>query len=693
VAEAPASEYFDWGFEFAREQPRRLSDAQREFVRRHLQERLPPQVLDYFGAAPDRMERIETAIREALSRPGFPRSPEYPLPPAITPDFVAEVYDDVVGLGPLEALLRDSTVTSINVVAWDTIYVERGREREQHPETFRDQAHLRQVAESLAVLLGHALSRTQPRMTDFVEAGGVRARVHIDTTSVTGPYIGFRRGRGMAWPLSELVRRGAMPGDVAEMLCRLARAEVPMLIVGPPGSGKTTVLEALLRELPVRHLVVIEDGVNELSTEHPYLTHVVIEPVADAAGAGRTAGDMAEAAKSALRKNCDQVVYGEILDGNAGHVISNASSFRFSATTLHGHTIEAALARLAILAQLDNTVPRSPYVGLDEKLVRADIALAFRAVVLCGRLVDGRQVVREIAWTDGLGEKGEFRLRRLAWLEETAAGATWHVDEGFVFPELYALSLRAADLDAARAGRVSIVDSEPYRLAVAAVRSGAWTLALHHLLEAVHAAAGPGGPSARELPLDVRNLLLAVLARSGALSHLAGQAQAAREALDALCAARRWADLDQALLALDHDVPLAALADERGQVRELRRRVQAGREQDAHVAALLETAQRVAASGHAQDALVALLGAPLDGMEAEHYRALHRAAQALYAQAQDKLGHFERARAEAQIGALGQKAGLPDYAQVSLGRDATQVVEGEATRTVAALAQIVGGSA
>jgi hypothetical protein len=182
-------------------------------------------------------------------------------------------------------------------------------------------------------------------------------------------------------------------------------------------------------------------------------------------------------------------------------------------------------------------VPRSPYVGLDEKLVRADIALAFRAVVLCGRLVDGRQVVREVAWIEGLDEQGEFRLRRLAWLEESANGAAWRVDGSFVFPELYALSLRAADLDAARAGRVELGDSEPYRLAVAAARSGAWTLALHHLLEAVKAAdrRAIGARAAA----DVRNLL-PVPARSAALRNKRSR-RSTRETLDA-CAARRRAE-------------------------------------------------------------------------------------------------------------------------------------------------------
>ncbi len=392
-------EFLDWEAGTLSRSIDRLGPDQREAVRRHLQHSVPPAVLDYFSTDPERENILTRAIRTAFEKGLVRATRQHPLPHVLTPEYVRDVYDDVVGLGPLEPLLRDPAVTSVSVLDWRMILVERGKERARHGETFRDQRHLEQVADNLAVMSGYALSlRVRPRMTHF--SVNPPARIHIDVSAVGGPFIGFRRGRATPWPLAEFVRLGSLSPAACDLLRRLARAEVPMLIAGPPGAGKTTLLEALIHELPERHLVTIEDGAYELHPDHPYVTHIVVPPRNDD-DAGQTAGDMAEAAKSALRKNADQVVYGEIMDGNAGHVIANAPSFRFSATTLHGHTTEAALARFSILAQLDNTTPRSPYVGLDNALVRADIALGFKVVVLCDRLADDRQVVREVAWLDG----------------------------------------------------------------------------------------------------------------------------------------------------------------------------------------------------------------------------------------------------------------------------------------------------
>jgi pilus assembly protein CpaF len=685
-----APEYIDWDAGTLVRRSARLGPEQREAVRRHLQHSLPPALLDYFSSDPEREASLAAAIRAAFEQGLVRATRQHPLPHVVTPEFVRDVYDDVVGLGPLEPLLRDPRVTSVSVLNWQTILIERGASRERHAECFRDQAHLEQVADNLAVLSGYALSlRVRPRMTHF----SVRppARIHIDLSAVDGPFIGFRRGRSQPWPLAEFVRRGSLSPEAAELLARLARAEVPLLIVGPPGSGKTTLLEALIHLLPERHLVVIEDGAFELHPEHPYLTHIVVPPRSDEE-AGQTAGDLAEAAKSALRKNADQVVYGEIMDGNAGHVVANASSFRFSATTLHGHTIEAGLARFAVLAQLDNTVPRSPYVGLPSALVRADLALGFRAVVLCGRLADDRQVVREVAWLEGVdlaSRNADFRLIRLMRLEEvvTPAGveARWLVDEDFRLPGPYRVNLQAADLAAARRSAAALASGERYRQAQAAVHASDWDRAAACLLDALQAGSGAGLDG---LPDDIAALLRTILERSGRWPVLAERALEVTAALAALERARRWNALAQALAALDADLPLALAVDEACPLRPLRQALARGREQVTRVQALLATAARLAGGGRVNDALELLLGAgqvePLDG---EHYRALARVAAALYERAEPALRPLQRAGLQARLDALrhlaGESVAAPRSARTNL-----EIVQAEAETTAAAIVRL-----
>jgi pilus assembly protein CpaF len=670
-------EFLDWEAGALVRRAQRLGPEQREAVRRHLQHTLPPATLDYFSTDPGREAALTTAIRAAFEQGLVRATRQHPLPHVITPEYVRDVYDDVVGLGPLEPLLRDPAVTSVSVLNWRTLLVERGAERERHGETFRDQAHLEQVADNLAVLSGYALSlKVRPRMTHF--SVDPPARIHIDVSAIGGPFIGFRRGRAEPWPLAEFVRRGSLSAEVADVLVRLAHAETPMLIAGPPGAGKTTLLEALIHELPERHLVLIEDGAFELHPLHPYVTHVVVPPRNDDE-AGQTAGDMAEAAKSALRKNADQVVYGEIMDGNAGHVIASAPSFRFSATTLHGHSVEAALARFSVLAQLDNTAPRSPYVGLDNALVRADIALGFKVVVLCGRLADDRQVVREIAWIDGVDQaarNADFRVRRLVTLEErvTAAGVEpqWRV-EPFALPAPYDANLRAADLAAARRLAAGLTASDAYGQAQAALHASDWETAAAALLRA-----GPGGA----LPADAAALLRTALQRGGAWAALAAQAERVAPALDALDRARRWDALEEALDALEADVPLALAAGAALDLPGRRRALADGRAADAHVTARLEGAARLVAEGRRADALALLLaGNRAHALEAAHHQALAGAARELYAAAAPALPHAQRAALRVQLDALCRLAGEESGLAHEVATFAA--LQDEAARTVA----------
>ncbi len=409
----------------------------------------------------------------------------------------------------------------------------------------------------------------------------------------------------------------------------------------------------------MRHLVVIEDGVNELRPDHPYVTHIVVPPASEAEG-GRTAGDMAEAAKSALRKNTDQVVYGEILDGNAGHVIANASSFRFSATTLHGHTIEAGLSRFCILAQLDNTLPRSPYVGLDNLLVRRDLALCFKVVVLCGRLADDRQVVREITWLDGIDDSGAFKLTRLVTLVEENAPAcppaTWCLNQDFALPADYRVNLHAQDLAAAHRLAVGVTPAAAYQQALTAVHSSNWeAAAAGYLLRAVEAAATS---ATRHVPGEVVGLLSRVIEQGGAWEPLQAQGKRAAQALDRLRSEQRWEALEQALAALSADLPLALAVGEALDLMDLRQAAQCGRERNAEVQSRLEMAARLAGSQRQAEALELLLGGG-DGLDVEHYAALAGTARPLFEALAPKMSPLQRAAFSARLDALDCLAGVP----------------------------------
>lgn len=690
-------EFVDWEGPALRHDGVRLSSEQLYNLRKFITSKVPPSILDYFSDNPQREEIILGRIREALTSDKVLRAArDHPLPKA-TPDVVRQLYDDIIGLGPLEALLRDPTVTSVSVTRYDVIQVERGKDLSEHPEHFRDQAHLELVTENLAVTSGYNLTRkTSPRMTHFWK--NPPARVHIDIATVDGgPYIGFRRGRAEPWTLDGLVQRRALSPEVAQLLTRLVRAEASMLFVGPPGSGKTTLMETVIGLLPERHVVIIEDGAYELHPRRRHQTHIVVEPRA-AEGGGRTAGDMAEAAKSALRKNADQVVYGEILDGNAGHVIANAPSFRWSATTTHGIDAQSGLARFSVLASLDNTVPRSPYVSLPNILVRKDIALGFKVVVLCGRLANDRQVVREIDWIDGVEEvTGNFRLTPLARLTEVmtpeGVDCAWEIDREWRLPEHYAVNLRAADLAAARrAAADGLTVADVQRQAMAALQVSDYQRASLYLLQALHMDE-TGLVSARTLAPDLTTLLTRVLQLGGQWPQLRAAAAALVPLVQDLQARRAWPALARVLAEVDGAIPLGLALDAQLDLREVRAAMLHGQRLDADVAARLEQARALAAGAHPLEALRQLLALPGEDYTAAHYRQVAALAKELFGRVEGGLAHPERVRLESQLARLRALAGETVADRRAAAEQSLSSILQEAEEAAAAVRQLYDAAA
>jgi hypothetical protein len=350
------------------------------------------------------------------------------------------------------------------------------------------------------------------------------------------------------------------------------------------------------------------------------------------------------------------------MDGNAGHVIANAPSFRWSATTTHGIDAQSGLARFSVLAGLDNTVPRSPYVNLPNILVRKDIALGFRVVVLCGRLANDRQVLREIDWIDGVdADTGDYRLTVLARAREMmtpdGVDCEWELSREWQLPEHYAINLHAADLAAARrAAADGLTVTEVQRQAMAALQVSDYQRASMYLLQALHLDEA-GLVSARTLSSDLTTLLIRVLQLGGQWPRLRAAAAELVPVIQDLRARRAWPTLARVLAEVDGAIPLGLALDAQLDLREVRAAMLHGQGLDTDVAARLERARAHAGSEHPREALQQLLALPGEDYAAEHYRQVVALAKELFAQVEDGLAHPERVGLESRLARLRALAG------------------------------------
>jgi len=306
-----------------------------------------------------------------------------------------EVLDEVFGLGPLEALLKDATISDILVNTARQVYVERHGLLELTPLRFRDDAHLLRIIDKIVSQVGRRIDESRP-MVDARLPDGSRVNAVIPPLAVDGPLLSIRKFSRDKLTLDELVERKALTPGMKMLLEAAVKARLNIIILGGTGAGKTTLLNALSGFIaPHERIVTIEDAA-ELQLKQPHVARLETRP-ANLEGHG--AIRQRELLVNSLRMRPDRIVVGEVRGEEALDMLQAMNTGHDgSLTTIHANSPRDGVSRLEVMVSLANA-------NMKLVSIRQQIASAVQLLVQAARLSDGARRVLSI--TEVTGMEGE----------------------------------------------------------------------------------------------------------------------------------------------------------------------------------------------------------------------------------------------------------------------------------------------
>jgi pilus assembly protein CpaF len=294
------------------------------------------------------------------------------------------LQSEIVGAGPLEPLLRDPAVTDVLVNGPDEVWADRGGGLERVAVRFADEAAVRRLAQRLAAPSGRRLDDAQP-WVDARLAGGVRLHAVLPPVSPRGTCLSLRVARSRVFTLEELRQAGSLPYDGVDLLARLVASRAAFLVTGGTGTGKTTLLSALLSLVdPGDRVLLVEDS-GELAPAHPHVVRLEARPP-NLEGAG--AVTVRDLVRQALRMRPDRVVIGEVRGAEVVDLLAALNTgHEGGCGTLHANSARDVPARLEALAA---------GVGLSRADLHSQLASSLRVAVHLARGGAGRRRLAEV---------------------------------------------------------------------------------------------------------------------------------------------------------------------------------------------------------------------------------------------------------------------------------------------------------
>jgi pilus assembly protein CpaF len=317
-----------------------------------------------------------------------------PLSGAERDRLAKEVVDEVFGLGPLEPLLQDPTVSDILVNTYSTVYVERRGLLDKTNVVFKDNTHLMHIIDKIVSAVGRRIDESSP-MVDARLKDGSRVNIIIPPLAVDGPIMSIRRFGSTPLNADDLLRNRAMTPQMMETLKGAVRARMNIVVSGGTGSGKTTLLNVLSSFISERERIVTVEDSAELKLNQEHVVRLECRPPnVEGKGAVR----QRELVINALRMRPDRIVLGEVRGEEALDMLQAMNTGHDgSLTTIHANNPREAISRIETMAMMGN-------VALPEKAIRQQIAAAVHLIVQVSRMSDGtRRIthVSEITGTSG----------------------------------------------------------------------------------------------------------------------------------------------------------------------------------------------------------------------------------------------------------------------------------------------------
>lgn len=306
--------------------------------------------------------------------------------------FADAVMDEMTGLGPIEPLLKDESITDILINGYKQVYVERHGELQLAPVRFADNEHLLRIVQRIVSAVGRRVDESQP-LVDARLPDGSRVNAAVSPIGIDGPLVSIRKFSKSPLTMEKLVGFGAIPAPVAEFIMGAVSCRASTVISGGTGSGKTTLLNALSAAIsPKERLITIEDAA-ELQLQQPHVARMETRPP-NIEGKGEIR--QRELVKNALRMRPDRVILGEVRSEEAFDMLQAMNTgHEGSMATIHANNPRDAITRLEQMVMMGG-------MKISEEAIRGQIASAVNFIVQVSRLSDGSRRVMSIAEITGM---------------------------------------------------------------------------------------------------------------------------------------------------------------------------------------------------------------------------------------------------------------------------------------------------
>ncbi|MDP9158847.1 MAG: CpaF family protein [Acidobacteriota bacterium] len=344
--------------------------------------------LEKLGRTPNAAARDEVLllIRSTVN------SEAVPLSFAERERLAREILDEIFGLGPLEPLLKDPTISDILVNRFDRVYVERAGKLEPTGLTFKDNQHLMQIIDRIVSRVGRRVDESSP-MVDARLPDGSRVNAIIPPLAIDGPCLSIRRFGRDPVTARNMIENQTLTEPMLELLAAMVKGRLNILISGGTGAGKTTLLNVLSGFIPnSERIVTIEDAAELLMKQEHVVRLETRPPNIEGKGAVR----QRQLVINSLRMRPDRIIVGEVRGEETFDMLQAMNTgHEGSLTTVHANSQRDALSRLESMFSMAN-------LNIPERAMRQQIASAIHAVVQIARMVDGTRKLLTISEVTGM---------------------------------------------------------------------------------------------------------------------------------------------------------------------------------------------------------------------------------------------------------------------------------------------------
>jgi pilus assembly protein CpaF len=400
------------------------------------------------------LDRVDLAVMESLTEERLREEIAQLVERLLTEDavlvndaeragLIRDIQHEMLGLGPLEPLLADPTISDILVNSHSQVYVERRGKLESTDVRFADDAHLMKIIDKIVSRVGRRIDESSP-MVDARLPDGSRVNAIIPPVALDGPVVSIRRFAVVPLKIEDLLAFKTLTPEMASILQGLSKAKINMLISGGTGSGKTTMLNIMSGYIPAAERIVTIEDAAELQLQQPHVVRLETRPP-NIEGKGEVT--QRSLVKNALRMRPDRIILGEVRGAEAVDMLQAMNTgHEGSLATIHANTPRDALSRL------ENMIGMAG-LNLPIKAARQQISSAITALVQIGRLADGKRKVMSIQEITGM--EGEI----ITMQEIFAFRQTGVAPDGTVLGHFCATGVRPKFVDRLRAHGVMVPDA------------------------------------------------------------------------------------------------------------------------------------------------------------------------------------------------------------------------------------------